>query len=377
MANLFLGNRFQAFDDNGRPLSGGTAKFFERGTTTPKSVYADANLTSPLGSEVTLDSAGRAAIFLNGDYKCRLENSAGVQVSAQDGINPPVETETSGGNLIANGSFEEAGNEEAQASGWTLNAQSDGTIERITSDSYDGRAAIKFTSDGSGGGLADTVAFFGVSPGTRYVVSFALKCSVADIRNIVQVRYFDKDQSFLSNPTVYDEDEENPTSWEVREFMETPPANARFAKLRILGADQSDSTKGEAKFDSLSVRPGALLSTTEGNVYAYGQKISFETSTFSLAPEHAGKNLDCFSDAGSEMVVAVPDDGVATPDIPIGFTTTVIQSGPDQIELNPLNGATIRSTSSSSNPKTAEQWSAITIYKRATNEWVAIGGIES
>lgn len=251
MSTLFQGHYVQFFDDNGVPLSGGTVEFYEVGTSTPKDVYTDAALSIPAQSPVTLDAAGRATIWLNGDYKVRLKNSQGVLVEETDGINPPIDTETSGGNLIANGSFETAGNSESEASGWTLTAQSDGSVERITSDSYDGTAALKFTSDGSGGGQADTNAFFAVSPGRSYEISFALKCSVVDIRNLVQVRYFDKDKSHLSNSTVYDEDTSNPTSWTVKRLTDTPPANARFAKLRILGADQSDATAGEAKVDSV------------------------------------------------------------------------------------------------------------------------------
>lgn len=257
MSTLYLGHFVQFFDDNGDPLSGGTVKFYEPGTSTPKDVYSDSGLGTPLGSEVTLDSAGRATIFLNGDYKARLEDSDGVLVDESDNINPPLETETSGGNLIANGSFETQGNASTDASGWTLTPQSDGTVERVTTDNYDGEACLKFVSDGSGGGQADTNSFFPVSPGRSYEVSFALKCSVADIRNIVQVRYFDKDQSFISSTSVYDEDSSNPTSWTVKSFVDNPPSNARFAKLRVLGADQSDTTPGEAKFDSLHTSQGS------------------------------------------------------------------------------------------------------------------------
>lgn len=251
MSTLFVGHFVQFFDDNGDPLSGGSVEFFEPGTSTPKDIYTDSDLATPASNPVTLDAAGRATVWLNGDYKARLEDSTGSLVEETDNINPAITTATTGGNLVANGSFETQGNASTEADGWTLTAQSDGTVERITADNYDGEASLKFTSLGNGGGQADTDSFFAVSPGRQYEVSFALKCSVADIRNIVQVRYFDEDQSFLSNSSVYDEDTSNPTSWTLKSFSDTPPSNARFAKLRILGADQSDATAGEAKFDNV------------------------------------------------------------------------------------------------------------------------------
>lgn len=274
MSTLFLGHYVQFFDDNGDPLSGGKVDFYEPGTSTPKDVYTDSGLSTPDSNPVTLDSAGRATVWLNGDYKVRLKNSAGTVIRTTDNINPPEDAEVTSGNLIANGSFETQGTDATDADGWTLTAQSDGVIERVTTDNYDGSAALKITSDGSGGGQADTNAFFAVSPGRTIPISFALKCSVADIRNIVQVRYYDEDQSFLSNSTIYDEASSNPTSWTVKRFTDTPPANARFAKLRIIGADQSDMTPGEAKFDSVRVDSESRFPNVDGEVTATTEELN-------------------------------------------------------------------------------------------------------
>ena len=254
MATLFLGHYARFFDANGNPLSGGTVEFYAPGTSTPKEVYTDSSLSVSAGTSVTLDSVGGMTAFLNGNYKVRLKDSAGVLVEETDNANPPIATEVSGGNLVANGSFEDPGNTPQTASSWTLTAQNDGTVERITADQYDGTAALKFTSTGNGGGQADTDNYFTVTPGETYGVSFSLKCSVADIRNIVEARYFDKDKAFLSKSTIYDEAAANPTSWTQKAFTDVPPANARFGKIRILGADQSDATAGEAKFDNVAVK---------------------------------------------------------------------------------------------------------------------------
>jgi hypothetical protein len=304
----------------GEPVSGAKVYFYEPETTTPKDVYTDSALTTPAANPVIADSEGRIAVFLNGNYSVKVDDASDVQIDTQDNVNPDIETETSGGNLIANGSFETAGNSSTDASGWTLTAQSDGTIERITADNYDGTAALKATSTGNGGGQADTNAFFAVSPGRQYEVSFALKCSVADIRNLVQILYFDEDQNSVSTVDVYDEDTSNPTSWEVKSFTETPPSSARFAKLRILGADQSDSTSGEAKFDNVFVRQrdqtlGKLgESNTRSASLGTWYQPSTETATLVTV------NHRCTGDgAGGE--VQVDKSGGTTADYDINFSS--------------------------------------------------------
>ena len=45
-------------DDNDEPLSGGTLEFFQAGTSTPRTVYADKDLATPLGTSVTTDAGG-------------------------------------------------------------------------------------------------------------------------------------------------------------------------------------------------------------------------------------------------------------------------------------------------------------------------------
>lgn len=49
----------RAADSNGNPYSGAKWTFYATGTLTPQSVYADAGLSTALGSEVTADSGGK------------------------------------------------------------------------------------------------------------------------------------------------------------------------------------------------------------------------------------------------------------------------------------------------------------------------------
>jgi hypothetical protein len=68
-------------------LSGGFLEFYEVGTTTPKSVYADYQQNAPIGNVVTLNGAGEATIFLgSGGYKVILKDQLGAQLDLVDGI---------------------------------------------------------------------------------------------------------------------------------------------------------------------------------------------------------------------------------------------------------------------------------------------------
>jgi len=65
--------------DTLKTLPGSKLRFFQNGTSTPKTVYADKNKVTSLGSVVTADSAGIfVPIFLDGTYRVSLENAAGV-----------------------------------------------------------------------------------------------------------------------------------------------------------------------------------------------------------------------------------------------------------------------------------------------------------
>jgi len=87
MANLAPYVFWQNFDNNGNPLSGGKVYTYEAGTSTPKVTYTDSSESVANANPVTLDSAGRAAIWLgDGGYKFILKTSADVTVDTRDNI---------------------------------------------------------------------------------------------------------------------------------------------------------------------------------------------------------------------------------------------------------------------------------------------------
>lgn len=65
--------------DTLKTLPGSILYFYQNGTSTPKTVYADKNKVTSLGSTVTADSAGIfVPIFLDGTYRVTLKNAAGA-----------------------------------------------------------------------------------------------------------------------------------------------------------------------------------------------------------------------------------------------------------------------------------------------------------
>lgn len=84
--------RFEGFDDNGDPLSGGLLYTYVAGTTTAQATYSEVTLTTANANPVVLDSAGRAIVYLSpASYKFVLKNSAGTTIWTQDNISavPP------------------------------------------------------------------------------------------------------------------------------------------------------------------------------------------------------------------------------------------------------------------------------------------------
>lgn len=84
---------------DGSPLSGAVIRFYDAGTTTPKIVYADADLLIELGTSVTTDSLGyptsngttKTQIYVGtASYKIRIETSTGAEIVTHDNVKGAV-----------------------------------------------------------------------------------------------------------------------------------------------------------------------------------------------------------------------------------------------------------------------------------------------
>ena len=96
---------WRALDANGAPYSGAKLKFYDSGTTTPKTVYSDSGLLTALGATVYCDAGGCPVTTEGGStktkiytgiaaYKVIITDSADVTIATYDAIKGALDTST-------------------------------------------------------------------------------------------------------------------------------------------------------------------------------------------------------------------------------------------------------------------------------------------
>lgn len=253
---VYTGSKYEGDDNVGLVNAGGKVYFYEPNTTTPKDTYSDSALTTGNPNPVILDSAGRASIWLNGDYSTKTTDSLDNILYTDDNINPEAATVTGNYNLANNGSFENDTDGDGTPDGWDLLEYTNSTNGRVTDEQNHGTASMKFVSTGNGGGRLTSTNFFEVNTDRPLHMSFAIKSSVVDVLNSVQILWYQADQSVSATPstTVYTNDTTNPTSWVTKGMAADVPSDAAYAKIRLFGCDSSDATTGTTWFDDIVLR---------------------------------------------------------------------------------------------------------------------------
>jgi hypothetical protein len=245
--------------------SGGVANGWLVYTYEPSSSTAKATFTTAEGdvenqNPVQLDSRGEATIFWDGIYKVVVKTNAGVLVWTEDNYGSGlVPVATNQFSLVPNYSFEDATEAVNVPDNWTITTYTGGTqtLDTSVGNQIHGAQALKFTSTGSGGGFAVS-DFFPVEEAVAISVQVSIKSSVADVRNLIEILWYDRSQVSVSNSTLLDDSTTNPTSWTDKSYSSTPPANARFAKIRLTGCHSSDPTTGSTWFDNVVVDNGLV-----------------------------------------------------------------------------------------------------------------------
>ncbi|MFH2034608.1 MAG: hypothetical protein ABIJ26_07940, partial [Candidatus Margulisiibacteriota bacterium] len=80
----FIYPKFQAYDNNGNPLSGGLLYTYAANSSTTKATYSDRGLTAANTNPVVLNSRGEAVVYGAGQYKFILRDSAGSLIWSFD-----------------------------------------------------------------------------------------------------------------------------------------------------------------------------------------------------------------------------------------------------------------------------------------------------
>ena len=243
----------QFLDNNGNVLELGKVYTYIVGTSEDKATYTTQAGTVEHTNPIILDAYGRAEIWWDGTYKISLTDKndnviPGYPLDNYGVGEEPVVTGTN--NLILNGSFEIGA---TLPDDWQVSVYTGATVAFDTADQYHASRALKFTSTGSGGGDAIS-EYFEVGEGESVAVDLALKSTVVDIRNVVDITWYDEDKVAISTTNLYDDSTTNPTSWTLKHFGAAAPTTARYAKLRIYGGHSSDTTIGSTWFDHILAR---------------------------------------------------------------------------------------------------------------------------
>lgn len=126
---------------------------------------------------------------------------------------------------------------------------------------------------------------------------------------------------------------------------------------------------------NIGVASGTSLSTS-GNITATGNVIGHIATnaqtgtTYTLVAADDGKVVEVLN--ASPITLTVPLDSSVP--FTVGTQIIVLQTGAGQITLAGAGGVTVNATPGL---KLRAQWSSVTLIKRATNTWVAIGDLSA
>lgn len=261
--NNIISPRQSVVNSQGQPVAGGSVFLYEPGTTTFITSYFGANLVTPHQNPVRLSGSGRADIWVTLDCDMVILDRNGNTVLTQDNANPASLGGTTS-SLVPNGSFELVTTPPVP-DGWSALNDAGSTNAVDSTQSTDGLNSYRFTSAGAGGGSLTTTDFFPVNDVDQLRVNFNLFSDVAAVLNIVRVEWFDVTFVSISDSDVYSSTA-NPPTWTEFQLVATPPPNARFAKLKLIGIDPSVLLAGNTYYDQIAVFYPTVVSGIFDNI---------------------------------------------------------------------------------------------------------------
>jgi hypothetical protein len=257
MSNRILPEARIPWLKDGKPLAGGLLYTYEPGTTANKATYQDKAKTVAHANPIVLDADGRppGPIYWDGAYKYVLRTSDGALVYSQDDYGDDLEPiAAEGASLLPNGSFETDQDGDGTPDEWTITTLGTNTIalDGTAGNVYSGGRSLKFTTvDGNKAGTAAS----GLMPWAAGEVLYlrgATKSSASGLTNAIAVDWLSTPDNVLSSSTLY-ASATAPTTYTSIAGSATAPANTKYARIRIEGADGGGGTLGSAWFDDLRV----------------------------------------------------------------------------------------------------------------------------
>ena len=204
--------RFQFLAADGSLANGYKVNCYQPGTTTRKDTYTDYTGNTANTNPVILNARGEANIHWNGKYKVVITDADDVEVYEEDNYGEGEDSVLTGNyNKVKNGGFETDTTGDGLPDDFTITEyDATSTVLIDATDQIEGLNSLKFTSTGLGGGYADS-DFFEVQNSKALSVFFAIKSSVVDVRNVVDILWYTAAKTLISTSNIYDERAANPT----------------------------------------------------------------------------------------------------------------------------------------------------------------------
>jgi hypothetical protein len=264
MANLYPLPKQHYHAPDGALAVGYQLCFFEPGTANPKTTWQDPLQVATNTNPVILDARGEADVWLTGTYDVALKTPGGATVwtvlAYSGGPISTVSTAQEG--LVENGSFETNAIDNTIPDGWDITTYNpSGVFTYDATTQSNGSKCVKFTSAGVGGGYAQTSGYIVADELATYEIAFKYKTDIANVRVVAEIFWYTGTLGSLAPTTVLDDSATNPAVWTLKSYGVTPPATARYAKIRLTGCHSSVGTHGSAWFDNVELRRTVSLTT--------------------------------------------------------------------------------------------------------------------
>lgn len=345
--NNIIAPRQAVQNRQGKPVAGGQVFLYEPGTTTFITAYSSPDLVTPLTQPIRLSGSGRSNIWITRNCDMVITDRQGNTVLTEDDANPDALGGEQSGGLVANGSFEVVTTPPVPDS-WAAVNEAGSTNAVDNTESTDGLNSYRFTSSGVGGGSLTSQDFFPVNAVDQLRVNFDLFSTVAAVQNIVRVEWYDVTFISISNTDVYDSTA-NPAAWTEFNLVATPPALARFAKIKLIGIDPGVPLAGITYFDRISAFYPTVVSGIFDNITIQDNEIISTNlnGEIALKPNGAGP-VNIFStgvvdltDVENPLNISNLLDPASNPHL--AFDADQIQAKADDtnaatLNINPLGG---------------------------------------
>ena len=232
--------KFKAFVPATNSLAVGYQLFtYEPGTTTKKTTYQDYAKSTANTNPIILDSNGECFLVLDGLTKLVLapDNDTDPPASPTWTFDNVGEADTSASsigvwNKIPNGSFETDTDGDGTPDDWVFVAGTSNTMTIVETTNWHADSCLEVVIASANTAVA-TTTLFEVAEGSEEVFRWAMKASAANASVVARVKWYDKDEVFISNSDIYSNSSTNPTSWTDKFAKVTVPSTARYAKFEL------------------------------------------------------------------------------------------------------------------------------------------------